>query len=80
MDEQTDRDETLAAIARVRRHLAEQWISDSCRDHQVMFCASCQMVDLDRRLEMLESEVAGLIYSSAAPSDYMHKAGTEEGN
>ena len=50
-------DDVGAAIRRVRKHLADEWIDPSCRETAgVIGCASCQMVELDRALEQLESE------------------------
>ncbi len=49
--------EALAAIARVQRHLRDAWIVDECRENPSIGCASCDMIDLEKRLEMLATEI-----------------------
>lgn len=49
--------EALAAIARVQKHLRDAWIVDECRERPSIGCASCEMIDLERRLEMLATEI-----------------------
>lgn len=43
----------MRAIAVVRDHLQSELISDSCRDHAMFGCVSCQALALDRQLALL---------------------------
>lgn len=49
--------EALAAIARVQKHLRDAWIVDECRESPSIGCASCEMIDLEKRLEMLATDI-----------------------
>lgn len=54
-----DGPETLEAIRVVRKHLADNWISDGCRDHtdRMFGCVSCQAAVLDDALASLQNDI-----------------------
>jgi hypothetical protein len=49
--------EVLSAMAVVRKHLAEEWISEGCRLEQDFGCISCRALRLDQELALLQYEL-----------------------
>lgn len=48
----------LKAIRRVVKHLNREWIVEGCGDYPAkMGCASCEAIDLKKRLQSLACEV-----------------------
>jgi len=49
--------DVLGAIRKVQRYLRDAYISDSCRDHPVMGCMSCEAIEIERQLEKLTLDI-----------------------
>lgn len=59
MSEELDQQsvEALKAISVLSKYLAEQWIAEGCRTNAQWGCASCEAVELDRKLQMLAADI-----------------------